>query len=86
MISKFVGIQLRHPCSVGKTTLVNTYLHGQPLASPEPTLGADLSSKQLTVKELNLSLQVVAHDEHRFCNVYACWQVSAHTRCCAIEE
>ena len=61
------------PCRVGKTTLVNTYLHGQPLESPEPTLGADLSSKQLTLKELHLSLQVVPCIQRRFC-----WQVSAH--------
>lgn len=43
---------------VGKTTLVNTYLHGQLLESPEPTLGADLSIKQLLLKDLYLSLQV----------------------------
>ncbi|KAL3146535.1 hypothetical protein ABBQ32_000779 [Trebouxia sp. C0010 RCD-2024] len=43
---------------VGKTTLVNTYLHGRHLELPEPTLGADLSIKQLRLKDLYLSLQI----------------------------
>lgn len=43
---------------MGKTTLVNTYLHGRHLASPEPTLGADLSIKQQRLKDLYLLLQI----------------------------
>lgn len=63
---------------MGKTTLVNTYLHGQVSESPEPTLGADLSSKQLTLKELHLSLQVMIYNEHSICNAHVVSGVSSN--------
>lgn len=42
----------------GKTTFVNTYLHAQCLEPPEPTLGADLSVRQLVVRQQLVSLQI----------------------------
>lgn len=43
---------------VGKTTFVDTYLYGQCLQPPEPTLGADLLVKQLFVQQQFVALQV----------------------------
>ncbi|DBB06866.1 hypothetical protein WJX82_002444 [Trebouxia sp. C0006] len=45
-------------CRAGKTTFVNTYIRRQCLTQPEPTLGADLSVKQLQVQQQLILLQI----------------------------
>ncbi|DBA85731.1 TPA: rab7b, member RAS oncoprotein [Trebouxia sp. C0004] len=45
-------------CRAGKTTFVNTYLQRQCLTQTEPTLGADLSVKQLHVQQQLTVLQI----------------------------
>ncbi|DBA88932.1 TPA: hypothetical protein ACH3X2_000164 [Trebouxia sp. C0005] len=45
-------------CRAGKTTFVNTYLQRLCLTPPEPTLGADLSVKQLHLQQQRILLQI----------------------------